>query len=378
MIKKLNLFLFLALFFSSLVSPLAACAQFKFKGQGFNIESADNSFQIKFDKFYASKVFKLEAPARIVIDIDNFKQSKNINLEPKLKIISKIRIGVHPEKIRIVLDLDSSSVPNYDLQTSQATDALNISINFDQTTQAANSPSLANKTSLTQPVEIIHAQKVAQNQEAENAIIKAPIHIAKIPTQSLKDLEQTHKIEQPTLIQEQSDSTINQEANDLDSTPTTQAIEPDYKIDNALIQNTEEVVSLIAQPKATPKPEAQIKESKSTKIQTSNSQQVITAVKFDYYLANKTPVIIISTKNRPLFELKRKDQHSFVLEIANATLIDGYLSLVQYPPNDFKGITFMKPEKTNLGIEILIGVEEGVRLASYAKGYEILVKALNY
>ena len=71
------------------------------------------------------KVFALEDPARLVIDVTGSKHSKQQKVVAESNsLIKSMRTGKHPDKLRVVFDLAGSKVPDY--STSFAKGVMNV------------------------------------------------------------------------------------------------------------------------------------------------------------------------------------------------------------------------------------------------------------
>ena len=86
------------------------------KGIGIRVDQTDSSLDVNISgtRYKQSSTFKLNSPARIVVDLEgNFpKINKSFVLhgDPEFK---EIRLGTHPGKLRIVLELNSTRIPDF-------------------------------------------------------------------------------------------------------------------------------------------------------------------------------------------------------------------------------------------------------------------------
>jgi len=97
-------------------------------------------------------------------------------------------------------------------------------------------------------------------------------------------------------------------------------------------------------------------------------------ISFQYADDQKTPGIEISLNGRPEFKLTRKGDREYQLVIQGSKLSGDYLSLAQYPPQDFDGFTHVMATNRKGNSEVIIGVERGTKLTAYTKDGNVWVK----
>ena len=73
--------------------------------------------------------------------------------------------------------------------------------------------------------------------------------------------------------------------------------------------------------------------------------------------------------------MSRKSDREYLLTIQGTKLGGEYLSLPQYPPQEFEGLTYVAAQLTKSGnTEVTLGVERGIKLNAFLKDYGIWVK----
>lgn len=107
------------LLLSSVAEPLAQTRKGSIKvtasGSG---EKASVSIKIPTTSKETPKVFVVENPLRIVVDIPGLSSRRNETIAGvKSGSISRIRVGSHSDKLRVVADLSGTSVPKYSVRS---------------------------------------------------------------------------------------------------------------------------------------------------------------------------------------------------------------------------------------------------------------------
>ena len=126
----------------------------------------------------APEIFTLENPPRLVIDLPKIEVRGSKKAEIKNGMITGIRLGVHPGKARIVVDLGSATPPTFAVSEGSATKPLAVRVNFsgtavaaDETTAPAEIPDLSDLPKPDPEPVAVAPKKVP--------VEKAPIEVAK-------------------------------------------------------------------------------------------------------------------------------------------------------------------------------------------------------
>jgi len=88
------------------------------------------------------------------------------------------------------------------------------------------------------------------------------------------------------------------------------------------------------------------------------------------------PVVRVALAQRPQFKLSRRDDRSYRLVINDCYMGAKEQQLPQFPPADFEGLTILRAEQVGTAVEVIIGTERGVKLASVSKNNDILIRAV--
>jgi hypothetical protein len=94
-----------------------------------------------------------------------------------------------------------------------------------------------------------------------------------------------------------------------------------------------------------------------------------------YLAPTKTPAIKLLLSERASFSLDKQDNKSFILFLPEYVLASESLSLPHFPPTDFEGFTSVSAKNTPKGVEVLISVDENIRILAFPLGNEIIIRA---
>jgi hypothetical protein len=100
----------------------------------------------------------------------------------------------------------------------------------------------------------------------------------------------------------------------------------------------------------------------------------VNKISFERDQSSQVMMIKISLSQRTPYTLSRTGQRAYRLALPETIFADENLTLPHFPPQDFKGITLVNPERGNGQVEFFIGVERDIKLASFAHDNEIWIK----
>ena len=111
-----------------------------------NAEDAEK-YHIGYKSFKDTyKADMLQNPQRLVLDLNGQKSLANKNLYVGNKFVSKVRLGAHPDKTRLVFDINPKSNVYYDVKDSEQ--GLDVIISNNKSTVSSLSSSIANTDSM--------------------------------------------------------------------------------------------------------------------------------------------------------------------------------------------------------------------------------------
>jgi hypothetical protein len=133
----------------------------------------------------------------------------------------------------------------------------------------------------------------------------------------------------------------------------------------------------------TPSPEATAVRPKPTAVKTVGAtpritatpgkQRLLSAIDFDT-VDGEHVVALRLTQSVPPFLLARRDARTYLLTIPDTGISTLGLSLPQYPPAAFSGITFIHPQGGNPKLLATIGVKKGFKLTAVPSESVIFIK----
>ncbi len=103
----------------------------------------------------------------------------------------------------------------------------------------------------------------------------------------------------------------------------------------------------------------------------------ITDIKFGKAPADNMPIVILQFSSKSEYKLIKKEDGVYILSVRGTGIESSRLALPFFPPHDFIGFTMVQARNVGADLEITIGVERGVRVASVTKDTQIWIRALN-
>jgi hypothetical protein len=325
---KILLFLLVISVFGLENSAFAApLAQARTSGLKVALESSRaNTFRLKIESLAGREDFAhrinilvIENPIRLVIDVAGVSSKASQSIPVKNSKISSLRIGVHPDKTRIVIDVTGIDAPEYEISD-------NGEVTFSFVGQSADSD-------VEEPARPV-------------ATPKPIIEIKEIPT-----LPKKEPIAQPT-----------------------PRIAPTPKP----ITEVDEDLPPILAPKKKPPPviedieESSSDDSVDEEIPAIAKQPGTGLVKSIYYQTlsdTGAPAVTLDIEGLDSYSLNKRKPDLYELVIQNAHLAGKHLSLPQFPPDTFKGFSVIVGREEGGNVFLKIYVEENVKLFPFvAKG----------
>ncbi|MCB0352138.1 MAG: AMIN domain-containing protein [Bdellovibrionales bacterium] len=258
-----------------------------------------------------AEVFSLTDPPRLVLDLIGDRENKKPHLSvDEMSFVKNVRLGIHPDKIRVVLDLKNDSFPDYEIIRSKGS----VSLVFQG--GPAN----------TAPVRPIMAASIVSVQRYSHTSTISP-EVAS----NIGDIAQEPASPDPV------------EADLVSEVP------------RAIARSTE---------KSFPKPPLNID---------AEGQQLKTIV-FGSASDEERSELILELAVRPEFSLNQISPESFNIVLPRAKLAGKHLALPFFPPNRFMGLTMVKASQGEDGVEIELTVEHGSQVRAFARGKKLVVQ----
>jgi hypothetical protein len=296
--------------------------------------------------------FLLPDPARLVVDFEGASVKKSENFTaPENGVIKQIRLGSHPGKLRVVVDLVSSTPPEYEWKAGKR----QAIISFVEGSAAAPEPApQAAQTAPTLPP----AEPTLAPAQPTATTIPPTLQPTSAPTTA----PTTAPTVAPTFTSAPPANTPLTEAAKLSGESVAasgQAAQLPLAEDE--LEDAEDLADL-EQRSAGPSP---------TKVPTAFS---IKGYKFEY-MPDKTPVLkILLNKPRAQAQISKVDSETYKIDIKDCGVENEDLELPQFPPHDFVGFVMVVAETVGKNVEVSISVEEDIVLGTTVQENEIWVK----
>lgn len=308
------------------------------------------------------QIFKLDNPDRLVMDIPGLKLRNNKTLAMSANDpLKSVRIGVHPDRVRVVFDLKAGQIPDY----AVSADGRRVSLVFSKTATDAS----AMMASLSQKDPTV-------KDEAKNVTSTLSDALQKLPSETIVARKSTPPIAALSKkIEPKTTDTDPEEVFPLSpSSPakihTSEGSGTAQTIKGQLAAKT--LVESPDMPKVSPPVAAALN---PTSLQSPLAGGLkVSGIGFERDKTSQIPMIKISLSQRTPYTLSRTGQRAYRLAIPGATFAEEHLTLPQFPPQDFKGVTLVNPEKGNGQVEFFIGVDRDTKLASFSNENEIWIK----
>jgi len=419
-IKSLKIFflinccIFIAL--SAAVNVAWAAPVSEFEEQDVKVslqQSADENFHLVLSSLSSgeltSSVFVLSAPPRLVVDLSGANKGKGNSrtIEVANSAISAVRIGVHPDKIRFVIDLKGTATPSY----SQSGSGSKISVDFNlaglapvEAKEEVEVEATETKNTEQTPAPTTHstATRISNSQAGLEVTAKLPeqTEAEDYPAGQVKRLEEPNAAPQKPAKKIIYDPPIAERENSFEDLvqrrPATgkvveEAKEPALSVKEQAAKSAKTSTEVVV--KETTKPEQAVEQK-----QTSNQLQITKKIEpgkmantepkptvvqskveglFYKMLNNSTPALMIKVSSLGEYSFRQRDKNIFEVVLNNSQLAGDHLTQPHFPGEEFKGLegTFMWQRDNSVVIKIY--VEEGVRLSPYSAEGNLWVKVAN-
>lgn len=366
----------------------------KYKNKEFQVKTSGDGragelhLQLHFGKYKHLDVFMIENPYRLVVDAHGASTRIARNIKTgTCPIIKGIRFGNHPDKVRLVIDLGEENPPKFTWRESPGEiliilqDASSAAIGSDKLTEVTATPVTAIETHTLAPTSIPFTRTVPKveilglGRKPKEVPEKTPAIVPVTSTNTSKTL--------PT-----ADATWTAfETLPPEAAPTpTASATPTLFPTLTLIPTHTASVAPTKTPSPFPTIEPTVAKPTVTKptvtkptalSQILPTDQALTDLVFAYNQRDRAPLIRLLFQRKPEFRLVKKDEKSYQISISDCSLKHDFLSLPQFPPHDFIGLTLVSPKTDRGGVEILVGVERGIRISALPKDNEIWVRLVN-
>jgi hypothetical protein len=372
--QRIIAWFFFAVLCLGFIQPEHVHAQREVKSVPFNgyemkiLEISRKEIQVVFNFETAPKEitgFIVDNPTRIVIDIFGIpsRTARGANIE--VSTITKLRVGIHQDKTRIVLDSPVKSGVNIHQEGTALSPTFVIVFEEDQPAQDQKE----NESSDTESKLKKQETAPAPTKEPTPSPTKEPTPVpTKIPTPKPTEVPTPVATEVPSTpmpikepTPELSDSKEEKDPKKLGSVEDTLA--------SGDLDSTQEERLPPAPPKETQsitQLEESIKESEAKKKDIiDDGKAVVKTIVFQTTSDNFISSIVVTATSLGAYTLNQTVPGEYELTITRSKLKGDHLMLPQFPPDSFKGFKYVKSEERDDSVVVSIFVTEGVRLSPY-------------
>jgi hypothetical protein len=325
--------------------------------------------------------FLIDNPKRIVVDFEgaSIKRSENF-AAPENDVVQQVRLGAHPEKLRVVIDLKRTTQPEFDWKAGKRQAIVKILEGSAPSAVKESPPAPAATPTSPAPAALpteAPAKPTPQAAAQATATPLAPTAVAKDTPIPPTPAQAAPTIAVPTV------APTNPAATAV-ATPVKTLSDIDTKPAAAVAAGAAAAAGAVAADAADEvvdekKEEAQLladleaqRSSRTTPKPTTSFS--IKGYKFEHG-ADKTPVLkIVLNKPRAQAQISKVDPETYKIEIKDCSVENEDLELPQFPPHDFVGFVMVVSETVGKNVEVSVSVEEGVVLGTTVQENEILVK----
>ncbi|MCB0345114.1 MAG: AMIN domain-containing protein [Bdellovibrionales bacterium] len=280
-----------------------------------------------------AEVFAIENPTRLVIDINGFsaKKASKVSINnPKLKAA---RIGIHPKKVRIVLDIAGSTIPVFRVNSARSEPGkVSIDFGFGNT-----------------------LDEIVPPDAPEVVIAPEPPDVPAIPPIATDPVEppDVQPVEPPEVEPPEVAVLPSPPGYSSSGLPVTKA-DPEPRIED---------------PKQPP-------ENPDEPPVSGSGETTVKRLRFRQAGSSTEPALMLDVANLQGYSLGRKGANLYELVLEQAKLAGTYLELPQFPPDSFSGMEVVVAKQMSGKVVIKIYVEDAVRLTPYRTEGQLWIKVV--
>jgi hypothetical protein len=344
-IEKCGGWLFCLLFLFSLIpaaqaAPLARAsathlsASLEAGSKGFyrlSLRSADTA-----TKLPTPNVMLIDNPTRLVIDVPGVSSKSAENVSVKDALVSGLRIGVHPDKTRIVVDIQGHYTPQYQINAlpdgAEVVFSFGVSAHSDSADTSEESFTIQNHAADEEPT-----PAVEPTPKPRPTVEPLPLHTPEaVPTPGKfikQEFGNTGVPEETPAARQTPQQNSSNPADDFD----TDFDQPDRNNDAA-------------------------------------AARTVTAIYYQTLNNTKVPAVAFDLKGEGPYSLKPIKSDLYELVLKSTRLAGKYLSLPQFPPDSFRGFSVIVARQEGADVHVKIYVEENTKLFPFISKGQLWLK----
>lgn len=338
----------------------------------------------------SSDIFVLEGPPRLVIDLPCQGAKKSRQFLLKKDRLNEVRLGAHPDKVRLVFEFSGTELPNHHDSLSGDGKSLAIDIGFFGEPVTPRPPSEQSSA--------LHAGAAAQTPNEPTpatGMTEVEQIPASVPTTTVATTIATTIVttvpttERSTTSTRTTTSTTNKKTTSsttLSKGNTTKApldlpISPE-ELDNLTKPN---------EPAANPPPPTQPTGLSGASAALNppptagaGNQAVVDGIFFKPIDSpagaqpgggKQSSAVMISVPHLSNYGLKTDKPNVYVLVLNNARLAGKHLTLPQFPPDGFSGFEVVMAQEEGQDVIVKIYVDDNVKLSPYRMNDQVWIRA---
>lgn len=353
---------------------------------------------------FASNVFVLENPVRLVIDVPGVRAKRSTTLDVRNSRIGTIRTGVHPDKTRFVVDIDTEKAPEYSVKTT-ARGEITVLLSFEEKSliQAQTPPPTPKEIpqapppqSLPIPAPLPEAQKKPEAKipavppivvirptrelpPPREQELDTPTPAPPTPATSEKEQELWENIQFPAEPEELPVSNGDSEE------PLTEASAP------PIVPPTPAPVAPTPLVRRAPPPQPPLPPVAAEEPQvvaqldheppppTPEARTIIERIEFKKNTAaasaSANSAIVIRAHGLNQYTLSKREANTYEVILEGARLSGQHLTFAQFPPDDFRGFEGVVAQERDNSVVIKIYTEPNATLSPFRKDQELWIQA---
>lgn len=330
------------------VNPAAASPLAHAKASGLSVRldgAARGQYRLVIDSASPQsrppEVLVVENPTRLVVDVPGVPSKSASSVAVRDGTVKAIRIGVHPDKTRIVLDIAGSALPEHRVVGTGVVE-FSVAGAVEPLSEAAETPEpKATPTALPTAL-----PKPSMEPTARPTSTPTP-QPSPSPKPTARETATATPTKAPIVAPDEEDP--------LDLPPL---------IDETPKPDTSKEVE-----PTPPAGETEIDPDIPAVSHQPGTGAVIQTIYYQTMNNTKVPAVAFEIEGMDTYSLNKKKPDLYELVIQNARLGGKHLSLPQFPPDTFRGFSVIVPREEDGNVFVKIYVEENVKLFPFiAKG----------
>lgn len=310
---------------------------------------------------FAPDVMVIDNPTRLVVDVPGKPSKAPQNVTVRDSSISAIRVGAHPDKTRIVLDIRSGA-PQYTAEKSAHGAVVSFTFAGSADTHATSPENDFDETPEPTRAPVKHA--TIEPTPVETPLLKPSPTPKVTPTPKATPTPKPSPTPKARPTPEEDD-----EDDTTDVPPATPARTPAGVATPKQEAEPEASPSEVNPGKANPNKDFDLDIDQLDTTPHTGGGGTVKAIYYQTTNNTKIPAVAFDVDGLGSYSLNKKAPDLYELVLDNAHLAGNFLTLPQFPPDSFRGFSVIVARNEGGKVFVKIYVEEGVKLFPFiAKG----------